>query len=260
MRSMKKRLLFATTLLLVTGHLLAQEVESRPVSENHKRWVHLLQGYYKTEYFTEGDTVIGGKQCYQLYEKESRGESVDFLVYYGAIFDEGKKTFFISPNSEEPKLLLDFNVIKGDSLMIMDKELWVEKDTVIQSCSRLYRHLLIHNLTNERADTLDLMFGITHVNPGYWIEGIGSTASPYFNSPAYWYAEQHYRLVECYVEGELIYRDPRYNPQVDSIESPQSVSEGKRDTLYDLSGRRVSVSSVLPKGAYIQNGKKFVIK
>ena len=38
------------------------------------------------------------------------------------------------------------------------------------------------------------------------------------------------------------------------------------DALYDLSGRRVSVSSVpsvssvLPKGVYIQNGKKFVIK
>ena len=36
--------------------------------------------------------------------------------------------------------------------------------------------------------------------------------------------------------------------------------------IYDLSGRRVSVSSassvssVLPKGVYIQNGKKFVVK
>ena len=253
---MRTILLFA--LLLLPQLLQAQEFESRPVSENHKRWVHLLQGYYKTEYFTEGDTVIGGKQCYQLYEKESRGESVDFLVYYGAIFDEGKKTFFISPNSKEPKLLLDFNVIKGDSLMIMDKELWVEKDTVIQSCSRLYRHLLIHNLTNERADTLDLIFGITHVNPGYWIEGIGSTASPYFNSPAYWYAEQHYRLVECYVDDELIYRRPGYEPQDDAIRVSVSSNE-KKSTLYDLSGRRVN-NGELHKGVYIQNGKKFVVK
>ena len=30
--------------------------------------------------------------------------------------------------------------------------------------------------------------------------------------------------------------------------------------IYDLSGRKVSVPSVLPKGVYIRNGKKFVVK
>jgi rhamnogalacturonan endolyase len=30
--------------------------------------------------------------------------------------------------------------------------------------------------------------------------------------------------------------------------------------IYDLSGRKISVSSVLPKGIYIQNGKKIYIK
>jgi len=29
---------------------------------------------------------------------------------------------------------------------------------------------------------------------------------------------------------------------------------------YDLSGRRISASSTLPKGIYIHNGRKFIVK
>ena len=30
--------------------------------------------------------------------------------------------------------------------------------------------------------------------------------------------------------------------------------------VYDLSGRRVAVNTTLPKGIYIRNGKKFIVK
>lgn len=40
----------------------------------------------------------------------------------------------------------------------------------------------------------------------------------------------------------------------------ESMEEGKSSTLFDLSGRRISAPSVLPKGIYIVNGKKVVIK
>ena len=262
MRSMKKRLLFVTILLLVTGHLFAQEIESRPFAENHKLWV---QEYvqYKSEYYTDGDTIIAGKNCFRVFEinKDPNGTITD-QKYYGAIFDEGKKSYFISPNAETSELLFDFEVSEDDHFTINNCEMWVEKDSVIESCNRYYRRLLLHNLTNEEKN---IEYGEYYYVPGFWIEGIGSN-SPYFSNPSLWIGTFWFRLVECYVEGELIYRDPRYNPQVDSIESPQSVSEGKRNTLYDLSGRRVSVSSVpsvssvLPKGVYIQNGKKVVMK
>ena len=62
-------------------------------------------------------------------------------------------------------------------------------------------------------------------------------------------------------------------PATNGIESVNTTSRGKGFNgfakslfIYDLSGRRVSVSSassvssVLPKGVYIQNGKKFVVK
>jgi hypothetical protein len=60
------------------------------------------------------------------------------------------------------------------------------------------------------------------------------------------------------------------------VESPPSSEKNQGDKggngfakslfIYDLSGHRVSVSSassvssVLPKGVYIQNGKKYVVK
>ncbi|MBQ7571602.1 MAG: hypothetical protein IJT19_05115 [Bacteroidaceae bacterium] len=48
------------------------------------------------------------------------------------------------------------------------------------------------------------------------------------------------------------------------IEEMEKVRDGENETVngvvYDLGGRRVSVPSVLPKGVYIRNGKKFVVK
>ena len=48
---------------------------------------------------------------------------------------------------------------------------------------------------------------------------------------------------------------------VTGIERLNPDSSGKSDTnIYDISGRKVSESSVLPKGVYIVNGKKVVVK
>ena len=40
----------------------------------------------------------------------------------------------------------------------------------------------------------------------------------------------------------------------------ESMEEGKSSTLFDLSGRRISVRPVLPKGIYILNGRKVIVK
>jgi hypothetical protein len=60
---------------------------------------------------------------------------------------------------------------------------------------------------------------------------------------------------------------PLSSPQViDGIDERMSTDEdvvnGKwsNGKCYDLSGRHISVSSMLPKGVYIINGKKIVVK
>ncbi len=42
------------------------------------------------------------------------------------------------------------------------------------------------------------------------------------------------------------------------IDNGQSIMENEDGAVYDLSGRRISTSSVLPKGVYIRNGKKYI--
>ena len=58
---------------------------------------------------------------------------------------------------------------------------------------------------------------------------------------------------------------PLSSPQViDGIEDIEKMRDGQRSMdngqCFDLSGRRMSVSSALPKGVYIVNGKKIVVK
>ena len=261
--------------------LQAQEVETRPISEDNKVWKHLFLNYTR-EYLTDGDTLIAENQCYRVYLKILENDSITSYSYYGAIFDEGEKTYFIYPNTTEPQLILDFGVSEGDDLTMCfkitmkDYELWVEQDTIIQSCNRYYRRLLMHNITNEQNDP----DGGDYYAPGYWIKGIGSTASPYFADTYFWYNALWFRLAECSVNGEAIYRHPYYNPETNAIEPERVTSRECDNSLYDLSGHRVADGSEfflrhdsesgraerqgscfkLPKGVYIQNGKKFVVK
>ena len=262
---MMKTFLFAMMLLLAPGQLKAQELESRPFSEDHKLWVQVYVRY-KHEYLTDGDTVIAGKNCYRLYEIIKEDDVVTEQRYFGAIYDAGKKSYFISPGEESARLLYDFDVSEGEHFYIDSDEMWVEKDSVIQSCGHNYRYLTLHNVTKEGKNWQGDEYPPDYV-PGYWIEGVGS-GSPYFHYPHIWLWTFWFRLVECYVDGELIYRNPWYHPETDAIE-PEALSPYRKNmSVYDLQGRRVGQGNKmteyhgnkLPKGIYIQNGRKFVVK
>lgn len=257
-----KRVILILMMFSAYEIMLVQEVESRPFAENHKLWVQVFCNY-KREYFTEGDTIISGKKCYRLFEINKKDDVVTDQRYFGAIFDEGKKSYFISPNEETAKLLFDFDISEGAHFYIDKNELWVEKDTIIQSCDRFYHRMFIHNLTYEWKND---EYGEWYYIPGYWIEGIGSS-SPYFSIPYLWIGTLWFQFAECYVEGELIWRDPRYNPQDSGIETiPDSPFPIPNFAIYNLSGHKFnnellqSNTAGLPKGVYIQNGKKFVKK
>ena len=268
--TMKKKVLLLLLLLTVPASWLrAQEVETRPVSEDHKVW-RFNYLYFITEYLTDGDTLIAGNHCYRLYKRELKfdekeyfssngpfvydGGEETYFGYYGAIFDEGRKTYFIKPDTTEPILQLDFDVSEGDTFYLQGYEMWVEKDTIYQSCGHTYRSLRVHNMTLERSDPDHERYA-----PGYWIQGIWcANKNPYFTVTYYWFGTFWYQFLECSVNGEVICRNPRYNPDTDMIE-PESVKQPDRTSpIYDLQGRRVN--SPLRPGIYIQNGKAFVVK
>jgi hypothetical protein len=68
------------------------------------------------------------------------------------------------------------------------------------------------------------------------------------------------------IDGELVYSNEYYSPIVNAIGN-KPVGKLVDGAVYDLQGRRVANSSEfqvssfkLPKGVYIQNGKKVVVK
>ena len=252
---------------LVSGQMLAQEVESRPFAEDHKVWIY--QHYYfpqkyHSKYYTEGDTVIANIPCFKLYgeKKEENG-----IVYLGGIYDQEKKSYWIPEGEVIPRLLLDFSREAGDVFMIGNDNLLVEKDTVMvfgdatglmYPCQ--YRVFLIYNKTQSYDEGRDY-----NLSKGYWIEGVGSTA-PYYFYPSYWDGYNYNRMAACLVNGGLIYCDEEYVPVTNHIESHKK--NPKNNLLfYDLQGRMLQSNkatklqnNTLLKGVYIVNGKKVVIK
>lgn len=134
--------------------------------------------------------------------------------------------------------------------------------------NELYRYLKLYNITRSKE--------ANEATTIWWIEGIGAL-SPYLSRSTYNDKRDPRELVACYVDQELVYYNESYTLDVPSLR--QTVYADK--SLYDLSGRRVgqddkglracspehlrsarthSQTSSLPKGIYIQNGRKFVVK
>ena len=102
--------------------------------------------------------------------------------------------------------------------------------------------------------------------PQTWIEGIGSRLSPDMN--IFGKSETYPVMSKCIVGNAVLCR--WWTDDLTSIHdlySPEMVNGiSSNGQWYDLSGRRLSVSSagsvpsVLPKGVYIRDGRKVAIE
>ena len=260
---MKRILLFA--LLLLPQLLQAQELYSRPFSEDHKVWLYQIPYNplkYHKEYFTEGDTIIDGRVCLKVYLRQEGKVKYDCSIY-----DEGRRTFVIDPGQTVPRLLYDFGVTTNDEITVLngihDLNLRVEKDTLIESNGSLFKVLTMYNI--DYPDNPSDPDYFTAPYRGYWIEGIGGSTR-YFPYSAWWDGFNHMYFCACFVDGELVFNDDSYVPVADAIVLTASSPAKGRSPLYDFSGRRVITlpesytPTLLRKGIYIMNGKKVVVK
>ena len=255
---MRKVLLFA--MLLLPQLLVAQDVYHK-FTENHKVWKYVMvaRPEYDYEFYTDGDTIIGGQVSIKLFSNNYRETSG---YYEGALYDEGTKTYFCQAGENEFKLLIDFSISVGDTLR--NGYAYVESEKVEEKDEHSFRTLrCYHKEYDVESDSINSRY------VGYLIEGIGSTG-PYLLYPIYWSSWDWRRLAACFVDGKLIYHTSYYDPsKIEEINAPSSSHSFKsnNNAVYDLSGRRVANSSEfqgssfrLPKGVYIQGGKKFVVK
>ena len=75
-----------------------------------------------------------------------------------------------------------------------------------------------------------------------------------------WLGSGDYRVTAVYEQGESALSEP-FRIVTTGIENvtPDSSSMGE-ERIYDLSGRRIPNTSKLPKGVFIRNGKRIVVK
>ena len=170
-----------------------------------------------SKYFFEGDTVIGGHHCLNMYVEEAG--SKQFLAPY---YEEDKKVYFI-PSSEYPDglLLYDFTLGKGDSLSTWAptgsySECFTYNVIDVQESEILGNHV--------RAQFLGDYFAYEHTV----LEGIGTPQGPLGIEKWELCGNTAYFLTQCSVDGNVVYgRDVEPSTKTCLSETPYCFLTGK---------------------------------
>ncbi|MCR5851413.1 MAG: leucine-rich repeat domain-containing protein [Bacteroidaceae bacterium] len=152
-------------------------------------------------YSLEGDTVIDSHQCLKLYLTSNCPDKylpIDY-PYTGALYEDGKKVYYIAPNSTTPALLYDFSCESGTIVKVNNFELGINERKLVK-----YRgeYLTVIAWTPIELDEPD---AYTYGNQYYWIEGIGSEIDLMNATPVWYDGGISKYLVTCKLNGQIIY-------------------------------------------------------
>ena len=295
---MKKVLLFA--ILLLPQLLVAQEIYGTYLKDG-KQWVykhHVTESectnpdhdvfalgnweekeLYLQSYFTVmGDTVRGKDTYKKLYYTDSYRDT----TYLIATIGERRGLYYIYNEGGGSHVSYNFDLEVGDKNTPYSNQfsgnpdnplLYVKSKDTIQVGDRYFERLSFSYKDNGSqfypADPdyiMDVWIrGIGNRNEGVYGPFYNATGTGYRYSNGHWLIERR-QFLACYEDGECIFSNTDFNANPVTGIVSQKRYRSSETAIYDLSGRRVSVSSassvssVLPKGVYIQSGKKFVVK
>lgn len=227
-----------------------------------KKWV--CKSYegstrYDYHYMLSGDTLIDGNSYKVLWAMNEKYYGDKELHHVACIREENKKVYMIKDDAAE-YMLYDFNLDYNEEFTtpLLWDENWGEK---MQYVRFLKEYDTIYTQGTTRR-WMGLVGGLKHENGEidwttreyFWVEGIGCDGDTFglFSG----------EMDACYEDGELVFTNRNFwYPETARLEQNESLSIflWEKTTIYDLSGRRVN-NGELPKGVYIQNGKKFVVK
>ena len=263
------------------------QLEYLPFAQDGKIWGTQVGLIMENVYYNEidGDTVIDGENWKKVYNYVF--PKTRYCSYYAAIRDVGKQVYAIAKGHNRPRLLYDFGLKVGDIVKcgvegntfgcLLDQN--EEPDTLLG-------FPFVSYLKVERIDTVKAR-GLEHrrftltlldafresymkgeeavIDNVVWIEGIGSGAGPF--SP--WIPLPPYTtfLQGCELDGTCLFGYPDfYDADISDSVGSTYYKESYDSSSFDLSGRRLSespagsVPSVLPKGVYIRDGRKVLVK
>lgn len=116
--------------------------------------------------------------------------------------------------------------------------------------------LMVDDISYARFNTADLkLLGYNIYWEGELINDAPIAGTSY---ATVWFGGGEYRVSAVYEQGESAPSDP-FSIDADGI-STVDLDDPAANKVYDLSGRKVAMPSALPKGVYIVNGRKHVVK
>ena len=264
----------------VDGKLLFTRNDFLRVPQSQRQWVQgdyriypantpYLINYAKRTYAAVGELEIGGRTYQKIYNcTKSRCAGLDPGPRYSYLFamrreggrvladaDSYRAAFAqasdVYPTNEEGEYILyDYDAHVGDAYLGTQYTVVQEGDTTLSDGQS--RRMLVLSSGHR------LIEGVGCVN----MQGTPFDYLCHDNAPNTFF---DFSLLENYydAEGHRIYVNTREKAYEAIVAGVQTVATSDRlasdDRVYDLQGRRMDVRH-LPKGIYIQHGKKFVVK
>ena len=264
----------------VDGKLLFTRNDFLRVPQSQRQWVQgdyriypantpYLINYATRTYAAVGELEIGGRTYQKIYNcTKSRCAGLDPGPRYSYLFamrreggrvladaDSYRAAFAqasdVYPTNEEGEYILyDYDAHVGDAYLGTQYTVVEEGDTTLSDGQS--RRMLVLSSGHR------LIEGVGCVN----VQGTPFDYLCHDNAPNTFF---DFSLLENYydAEGHRIYVNAREKAYEAIVAGVETVATSDRlasdDRVYDLQGRRMDVRH-LPKGIYIQHGKKFVVK
>ena len=222
-------------------------------------------------YVVRGDTIIGRTVCKKVNRIESGAEELAFILQ-----EIGRSVLKKAPGGEYWTIPYDFGRIDIGRVFNWSSEYgrgqvyWMLNtiDTTLVGIHEFRRLVFLQKTiaggTDEKISHIDDDDDVWHE---IWFEGVGSILNgiedPIHEEPPV--SDDYTRFLSCFENGICIFDAENYT----AISAPTTTPlkwQSPRPHFFDLSGRRISVSSassvpsVLPNGVYIKDGKKVMVK
>ena len=251
----------------------------RPFIEDGKEWItgQLVSSERNKNIYSEisriyfdGDTLVGGylckrwmKQSTHLLESENSVSS----TLIAPIFEENRQVFFFYPNETIPRLLYDFrdqNEKQRIEVYSIYDDTHQPHTFVRSACTKDYDS--DHYPLPTRWYAVNPIDDHEGFNPQTWIEGVGSKMSPDFN--IFGKSETYPVMSKCIAGNAVLchwWTDDLTS--IHDLSAPEMVNgQSSNGKWYDLTGRRIGDgqwkmdNGQLPRGVYIRDGKKVLVK
>ena len=205
-----KRILFF--LVIAISCPCSAQTQYMPFVEEGKVW-KMKSGNNDFYYFIKGDTVIGDKECKKLYSfNEGSSNSVAYKL---ALYETGKKVYFIPVNKAESYVLYDFTVPVNETTFVNEP---LHPHDWPPLTMKNYERRSVNLMGTERTcllmrsihEDMDILLS------GWWIEGVGGEEGP-LNAWLFRAQGNQTYLKECSVNGQVIFSSSDFNENITTI-------------------------------------------